>query len=82
MDNKAEKVRKDSRIELEYFEDMEITNPKTGEKTIQKVKVTRYKSMEEKIVGNKGVAEELELEVEVEGDFEFSWDDNDISEDN
>jgi hypothetical protein len=35
--------RKDPRIESEWLEDVEITDPKTGKKQIHRVKVTRYK---------------------------------------
>lgn len=67
---KPRKKRKDPRIECEYFEDMEITDPKTGQKTIQKVKITRYKAAGgPKEFGNKGVAEEIEEE-----QFDFNWD--------
>lgn len=39
----AGRKRKDPRIECEYYEEIEITNPKTGKVIKQKVKVTRYK---------------------------------------
>jgi hypothetical protein len=60
-EKKKRSKRKDPRIECEYFEDIEVVNPKTGEKTIQKVKVTRYKAAGgPKELGNKGVSEEIE----------------------
>jgi len=62
---KPRKKRKDPRILEEVFEDVEITDPNTGKKTIQKVKITRYKPVGEKKVGNKGL-QELELEEEYE----------------
>jgi hypothetical protein len=55
--------RKDKRIEKEYWEEMEITDPVTGEIKKHKVKITRYKAVPAyKPVGNKGVIEELEDE--------------------
>lgn len=58
---KARKKRKDPRIEQEYFEDIEVTNPKTGEKIIQRVKITRYKSTGGPIEpGNKGISQDIE----------------------
>ena len=60
---KPRKKRKDPRIELEYFEEIEVTDPKTGEITTQKVKITRYKAVGSKPVGNKGIQDE-EIEYE------------------
>lgn len=68
-EEKTRKKRKDPRVEKEFFEEIEITDPKTGEKKIQKVKITRYKAVGEKLVGNKGVSEEIE-----DKDFQYSWD--------
>ena len=62
---KPKKKRKDKRIEKEYFEEVELIDPKTGEKVIQKVKITRYKAVGSKPVGNKGIPdEEIDLEIE------------------
>jgi hypothetical protein len=54
------KKRKDNRIESEYFDEIEITDPNTGKKSTHKVKITRYKSAVEKQIGQKGISEELE----------------------
>ena len=64
---KVRKKRKDNRIEKEYFEEIEITNPNTGEKSFHKVKITRYKAVGEKSIGNKGLIEE----------DEYIWEDED-----
>ena len=54
------KKRKDPRIEEEYYEEVEVTDPVTGEKITTKVKITRYKSAGgPKKVGNKGLEDEL-----------------------
>lgn len=63
---KPRKKRKDPRVLEEFFEDVEITDPDTGKKSMQKVKVVRYKLIGEKKVGQKGLQEELELEEEYE----------------
>ncbi len=55
---KPKKKRKDPRIEEEYFENIEVTDPKTGKITTQKVKVTRYKAVGSKPIGNKGLPDE------------------------
>lgn len=56
----SSKKRKDKRIETEYWEEIEVTDPKTGKKFKQKVKVVRYKAVPaHKPVGNKGIVEEL-----------------------
>ena len=70
---KPRRKRKDPRIESEFYEEIEITDPVTGKKTIQKVKVTRYKAVGEKPVGNKGLPDE---DVELE-EFEYSWGEGD-----
>lgn len=58
-EKKPRKKRKDPRIEREYFDDIEITNPVTGEKSIQKVKITRYKAVgAPKEIEKKGIVEE------------------------
>lgn len=63
QEKKPRKKRKDPRIEQEYFEDIEVTNPKTGEKIIQRVKITRYKYTGGPIEpGNKGISQDLDLE--------------------
>ena len=67
IEKKPRKKRKDNRIELEYFDEIEVTNPVTGEITKQKVKITRYKAVGTKLVGNKGISDE-ELELENEDD--------------
>jgi hypothetical protein len=54
------KKRKDNRIESEYVDEIEITDPITGKVFKHKVKVTRYKSAAEKQIGQKGISEELE----------------------
>ena len=54
------KKRKDNRVELEYWEDIEVTDPKTGEKVIKKIKITRYKTVKERELGKKGISEEIE----------------------
>lgn len=59
---KPRKKRKDNRIEKEYFEEVEIIDPQ-GNKIVQKVKITRYKTIGDKPVGNKGIpSEEIEYE--------------------
>ena len=54
------KKRKDSRIESEYLDEIEITDPITGKNSIHKVKVTRYKSAVKKQINQKGISEILE----------------------
>ena len=66
------KKRKDSRIEAEYFDEIEITDPVTGKKSIHKVKVTRYKSSVEKQIGLKGISEELEGSEELNYEYDAS----------
>jgi hypothetical protein len=57
------KKRKDPRIEKEWFEEIEVTDPVTGEVVKQTVKVVRYKATGgPKPVGNKGILEEIESE--------------------
>jgi hypothetical protein len=63
------KKRKDSRVESEYIDEIEITDPVTGKVSIHKVKVTRYKSAAEKQIGQKGISEELDGE-----DLAYDWD--------
>lgn len=53
------KKRKDKRIEGEYWEEVEVTNPKTGKVSKQRVKITKYKMLAD-INKSKGVLEELE----------------------
>lgn len=66
MTKKRKSKKKDQRIEKEYFEEIEITCPKTGKLKKQKVKVTRYKAIGERPIGNKGiVSEELEEELDL-----------------
>lgn len=57
---KPRKKRKDPRIEEEYFEEVELTDPATGKLVKHKVKITRYKAVGERPVGKKGVVEEIE----------------------
>ena len=70
---KTKKKRKDPRVECEYEEEVELTDPETGKKFKQKVKITRYKAVGKKPVGNKGIAEELE-------EIEQEWDETDEGE--
>ena len=72
-EKKPRKKRKDTRIEKEYFEEIEVTDPSTGEVIIQKVKIVRYKAVGSKPIGNKGIPDE---EVEVE-ELEYEWDEED-----
>lgn len=63
--NKTKKSKKkDPRIEEEFYEEIEVTCPNTGKKIKQKVKVTRYKAVGPKPVGNKGISEELNEEID------------------
>jgi hypothetical protein len=39
-----ELVKKDPRIERIFYEDVVMTNPKTGEKYTQKIRIVRYKT--------------------------------------
>jgi hypothetical protein len=71
------KKRKDSRIETEYFDEIEITDPDTGKKSIHKVKITRYKSSVEKQIGQKGISEELESSEELNVEYEASGEEAD-----
>lgn len=57
-EKKQRKKRKDPRVETEFYEEVEITDPVTGKKIVQKVLVTRYKPIGEKVIGNKGLPEE------------------------
>lgn len=68
-EKKPRKKRKDPRIEEEYFEDIEVTCPATGELIKQKVKIVRYKAVGEKKVGKKGVVEEIEEEPDLKWDL-------------
>ena len=63
MTEKKKRKRKDPRVESSQFEEVEVTDPVTGKKSIQKVLVTKYKPIEKKLVGNKGLQdEEVELD--------------------
>lgn len=65
----SKKKRKDPRIVSESFEDVELTDPVTGKKIIYNAKITRYKPVGSKPVGNKGtgvVDEDIDLEIESE----------------
>jgi len=53
-------TKKNDNVELEYWEEVVLTDPTTGKKFTQKVKITRYKSQTNK---DKGVIEELEDEL-------------------
>ena len=64
------KKRKDSRIESEFYEDYEYTNPDTGVTTIKRVKVTKYKPVGAKKVKAKIFTKEVEMD-------ENEWDYND-----
>jgi len=44
MTASKKKNKKEDDIEEEFFEEMEFTDPVTGKKFIQKVKITRYKT--------------------------------------
>ena len=69
---KSKKKRKDPRVENEYFEEVELTDPETGEKFTQKVKITRYKSSGmPKLEGKKGLPDE-EIGLDEEENFS-SW---------
>ncbi|CAB4125219.1 hypothetical protein UFOVP53_83 [uncultured Caudovirales phage] len=68
----TKKKRKDTRIEAEYFDEIEITDPMTGKKSMHKVKVTRYKSAVEKQIGQKGISEELESNEELNYEYDTS----------
>lgn len=50
-------TKKNDNIDSEYWEDVVLTDPTTGKKFTQKVKITRYKSPD---IKDKGVTEELE----------------------
>ena len=52
----SKKPRKDPRVESEWFEEVEITDPKTGKKQIHRVKITRYKPVKDD--RSKGIFEE------------------------
>jgi hypothetical protein len=56
------KKRKDPRIESEFYEEIELTDPITGEIIKQRVKIIRYKPVGDKKIGNKGLVEEDEYE--------------------
>lgn len=57
----SEKIKKkDPKLEVEYFEEIELTDPITGKVFKQKVLIKRYKPIADKLVGNKGLMEELE----------------------
>lgn len=63
------KKRKDFRVASESFENVELTDPVTGKKAIHNVKITRYKPIGGKPVGNKGsgtIDEDIDLEVGIE----------------
>lgn len=60
MSDDNKKKRKDPRIESESWEEIELTDPITGLKFMHKVLVKKYKPIEDKLVGNKGLMEELE----------------------
>lgn len=70
------KKRKDSRVESEYVDEIEITDPITGKVSIHKVKVTRYKSAVEKQIGQKGISEELETGEDLAYDWDFTEETN------
>lgn len=57
-----EMTKKNENIDLEYWDEVELTDPITGKKFTQRVKITRYKSLK---VKDKGVTEELEDDLPV-----------------
>lgn len=57
---KPKKKRKDRRVEREYFDWVEVTDPTTGQVIKQKVKITRYKTKGGRFAA-KPVVEEEEL---------------------
>lgn len=70
------KKRKDNRIESEYIDEIELTDPITGKVSIHRVKVTRYKSAAEKQIGQKGISEELEGSEDLAYDWDFTEETN------
>jgi len=57
---KPKKKRKDRRVEREYFDWVEVTDPTTGEIIKQKVKITRFKTKGDRF-NKKTVVSEEEL---------------------
>ena len=52
--------KKDPKLESESFEEIELTDPITGTVSVHKVLLKKYKPVADKLVGNKGLMEELE----------------------
>jgi hypothetical protein len=65
------KKKKDKRVEKEYWEEIELTDPNTGKKIKQRIKVIKYKTVSTyKPIGNKGIVEELyDGEHDIDDDF-------------
>ena len=61
---KLKKKRKDRRVESEYYDEVEFTDPSTGKKIKQKVKVTKYKTKGDRF-NRKPVISEEELNYEL-----------------
>lgn len=68
------KKKEDDNIEEEFFEEMELTDPVTGKKFIQKVKIIRYKPVSFKKI--KTISEEFGEDT-LES---VNWDISDIEE--
>lgn len=64
--------KKDPKLEVEYFEEIELTDPITGKVFKQKVLIKRYKPIADKLVGMKGLMEELE---DLDESFQINDDD-------
>lgn len=68
------KKKEDDNVEEEFFEEMELTDPVTGKKFTQKVKITRYKPVSIKKI--KTISEEFGEDT-LDG---ANWDFSDIEE--
>lgn len=55
---KPKKKRKDRRVEREYSDWVEVTDPVTGEVIRQKVKITRYKTKGNRFAAKPAIEEE------------------------
>lgn len=55
---KPKKKRKDRRVEREYFDWVEVKDPATGQLIKQKVKITRFKTKNERFKRKPAVEEE------------------------
>lgn len=56
--DKPKKKRKDRRVEREYYDLIEVTDPVTGKIIKQKVKITKYKTKSDKPKYKPAVTEE------------------------